>query len=326
MNRTTDGRFASQRIKLTASVCNKLFLNIKKENDWTWREFAKHLGVSEHTVRYDWRHANATLPKPIFNKLQRLSKKSLHFNPKFLSQWWGQRIGSKSKVQIKLPTKTSKEFAEFYGAMLGDGCLYKNMKSICITCNSCLDNWYVENYLAKLCFSLFGIRPKIYYSKKGKIIRLVVNNKKITKFFSKLGFPRGRKKQHRLTIPSNFFKDNKLLAACLRGLVDTDGGIYAHPHTKIMLDATSLIPSLLMAIHNALNQIKIEHGITRNRVQIYGSKKINCYLTVIGCSNPRNLIKLLHFSQTGRVPSTTETERLLKYNKKFDVPYHGPVV
>lgn len=229
--------------------------------------------------------------------------------------------------KIKLPAVASEEFAEFYGALIGDGCIYGNMAAFCITCNGILDEWHVTNYLNQLCYSLFNVQPKIYYAKKEQVVRLIINSVEITRFLTKFGYPKGRKKNVELKIPEEFFSDNELLSACLRGMIDTDGGVYSHPHTKIMLDFTSVIPSVLSSVHNALNQLGLQHGITRNRMQFYGRDKLSNYFSVVGSSNPRNIIRYVHFLRNGTTPLAVETESLLKeQTEKLPVPYHGPVV
>ncbi len=228
---------------------------------------------------------------------------------------------------IKMPATNSEKFAEFYGAMIGDGCIYGNMAAFCITCNGVQDEWYLTEYLKALCGSLFNVQPKIYYAKKEKVVRLIINSVEITRFLVKFGFPRGKKKNVKLEIPKEFFSDNRLLSACLRGMIDTDGGIYPHPHTKIMLDFTSIIPSLVVSVHKALQKLDLPHGTSINRVQFYGREKLTKYFSVVGSSNPRNMTKYLRFIRTGATPSAIETERLLKhYDTRINVPYHGPVV
>lgn len=329
MKRTSDGRFIANRIQLSGKFCNQLLCGIKKEKSWTWKQFAKQLGVSEHTLSHDWRYGESTLPEHIFRKLNQLSKSDLDLTYKKLPAWWGQKIGQKSKFDnlVTLPDLSSSEFAEFYGAMLGDGCIYTNMNSICITCNGVLDRWYVESFLRKLCAKLFNITPKVYYTKNEKTIRLIVNCRNISKFFVGLGFPKGKKKAEKIGIPKFILEDNSLIIACLRGLADTDGGIYPHPNSRIMLDVTSKIPSLLNSLHEAAKKIGLKPGITKDRIQLYGEKQLKNYFSLIGSSNPRNMLKYQIFLKTNSVPKTAEIENLLKeHNSKWSVPYHGLVI
>ncbi len=226
--------------------------------------------------------------------------------------------------QIKYPKITTEDFAEFYGALMGDGCIYQSGNTICISGNSKLDVQYMY-YLAKIANSLFGVFPHIYFSKNENAIRLIINNTELCKFFVKQGFPKGKKKNGTLCIPPCFFQKNSLLRACIRGLTDTDGGIYHHPHTKIMLDFTSTSPTLLDDYNKGLFQLGIYAGKTTNRLQIYG-KKVNSYLKTVGSSNFRNALKYSHYLERGKVPSSREIEILLKTPPNIAIPYYEPVV
>ena len=106
-----------------------------------------------------------------------------------------------------LPDIKTTMFAEFYGAMLGDGCIYTAGDSLCIVGNLVLDRWYVEEYLQTVCKKLFNITPRIYLRPNDGSIAMVINSKHITAFFCELGFPRGKKMKAKLTIPSFFFKN-----------------------------------------------------------------------------------------------------------------------
>ncbi len=238
-----------------------------------------------------------------------------------------ETFAHKTERQIKIPSIYSEKFAEFYGAMIGDGCIYGTMAAFCITCNGVLDEWYVTRYLKNLCFSLFNVQPRIYYAKKEQVVRLIINSVEITRFMVKFGYPRGRKKNVDLEIPKEFFSDKKLLSACLRGMIDTDGGIYPHPHTKIMLDFTSVIPSVIASVSKALDMLGLRYGTSKNRMQFYGRDKLAAYFSVVGSSNPRNIIRYLQFIRNGVTPSAAETERILKqYEENLSIPYYGPVV
>lgn len=325
-------RIISNRVRLPVDSTEKLLLHIKQEHCWTWKQFAAYLGVAEHTLAHDWRHARITLPEPIFEKLKRLSDHNEIFASEILPPCWGQKLGGihcqQSKVpRGRLPSPNTVAFAEFYGAMLGDGCVYGNQRSICITSNAVQDKWYVAQYLASLCYDLFALRPRIYFSRREKAVRLVLNGRKIAEFFLQQGFPAGKKNTRLLEIPKPFFNDKNLLAACLRGFVDTDGGVHPHPHTKIMLGVTSNSSSLIASLHQAFQVLGVPIGKSRNCLQMYGRDKLARFFSIIGSSNPRNIIRYDQFLHQNVVPSAQETERLLTNPKlQFFVPYTGLVV
>jgi len=281
----------SKRIKLDAKTSKKLILQVKNEQMWTWKQFADYLNVSSCTLRHDWKNAKTTIPEDTFKMIKNLSKKHIDYAVKVLPAYWGQKIGKKSKYesQLKLPSLSSNEFAEFYGAMIGDGCVYKNMNSICITCNGIKDRDYITNRLNNLCKSLFNIEPKMYQRKEDNTIRLVLNNRKTARFFKNQGFPCGKKYKN-LRIPKQFFNDKMLLASCLRGIFDTDGGVFAHPHTKIMMEIRTYSKTLVKSIKIAFKKLNLTVSKSQ-RIQLYGINKVKNFFDVVGSNNPRNIIK-----------------------------------
>lgn len=221
----------------------------------------------------------------------------------------------------------NEHFAEFYGAMLGDGHRTKNLQSLCITCNGVSDRWYVENRLVPLCTTLFNRLPRLYYPTTEQAIRFVLNSRSTSRLFGEWGFPAGKKNSSVLEIPPPFFQSKLLLASCLRGIIDTDGGIYAHPNTKIMLNVTTISPTLLSSLRRAFNCLDLELGVTRYQLQAYGAEKIKRIVSCVGSSNPRNILRYQRFLQEGKVPTAKETESLLKSQElNFQVPYFGPVI
>ena len=154
----------------------------------------------------------------------------------------------------------------------------------------------------------------------------MINSKKIANFLIEQGFPAGKKRLTKLKILKNFFKNNKLLTACLRGIFDTDGGLFFHPHTKTMIEISSKNQTLLTSLQSAFEKIKLKSGRSHDRLQLYGRYKMKQFFSVIGSSNPRNIIKYTQFLNKGSVPYTSETQKLLKHRLRVSIPYHGPVV
>jgi DNA-binding transcriptional regulator YiaG len=289
---------SSRRIKLDANTSKGLILQVKKEQQWTWKQFADYLNISSDTLRENWKNAKTTIPEDAFRLIKNLSKKSINCNISILPAYWGQGIGKKSKhdSQLKFPPLSSNEFAEFYGAMIGDGCIYKNMDSICITCNGIKDKEYVIIHLNNLCKLLFNIEPRIYPRKEDNTIRLVLNSRKITRFFANQGFPCG-KKYEKLRIPKQFFKSSRLLSSCLRGIFDTDGGVFVHPHTRIMMEIRTYSKTLANSIKMAFKKLNLNVSKSQ-RIQLYGINKVKNFFDIVGSNNPRNLEK--YFTITRR--------------------------
>lgn len=131
---------------------------------------------------------------------------------------------------IKIPHKSS-ELAEFFGIFLGDGGI-SNASQITITFNKKNDRGY-SCKVKKIIKNLFGIIPAIYKlssSKSENVIRLVVSSANLVDFLEKNGIRKGNKVRNQVDVPPWIKKNLEFSKSCLRGLVDTDGGVYYHRH------------------------------------------------------------------------------------------------
>jgi len=318
--KTADGRFIERRIKLPMCLIDKILKRIKIKNNFTWNEFSKKIGVCTQTLRVDWTLKGNTIPESIFKKLIALDTsiaRSIHGKVRIINPFWGQKKGADSTKEklnslITIPDINTPGFAEFYGIMLGDGCIYSNLNGFCIAGDSISDKAFHENYIKKLIFDLFKIEPKIYYSKQSNSIRCNVYSRKISRFLIEQGFPAGKKKFGNLEIPSFILKNENLIKSCIRGLNDTDGTICQHPHSKIMLQISITVPSLLNSCKKAFNKLNFDAGFYNKGVNLYGKDKIKKYFDIIGSSNPKHLTKFKMFLKTGKVPSKQETESFLR--------------
>lgn len=131
---------------------------------------------------------------------------------------------------IKIPQQ-SPELAEFIGIFLGDGGV-SNASQITITFNKSNDRGYARK-VKKIIENLFDIKPLIYKlssSKSKNVIRLVASSANMVDFFEKNGIKKGNKVRNQVDVPSWIKKNLEFSKSCLRGLVDTDGGVYYHRH------------------------------------------------------------------------------------------------
>ena len=192
--------------------------------------------------------------------------------------------------------------------------------------NSILDKDYLEVYVSNLIEKIFNIKPKIYYSKKKKAIRCIIYNREIARFLEKFGFPVGIKKIKNPKIPKIFFKNKNLIKMCIRGLQDTDGSIYPQSNVKIILDICIKSNSLLESTKEAFNKIEFKINYTHNRIYLCGKEKVAFFMKEIGSSNLRNKRKYEIFLETGKVPLSSEMEKLLREKYKENNRPCGPVV
>jgi len=292
-----------------------ILLNIKKSYNITWNELGKKLGVSEHTVRHDWTTKGNTIPYSVFIKLQKFFHMSIprHEYTIIRDPYWGQRLGIKSRIEqrVTIPETSTPDFAEFYGIMLGDGCIYSNDTGLCIACDSLVDAQFITEYVPNLIQKLFSIKSHTYIPKKSRVAYCVVYSKKIVHFLKDTKFPQGKKLLKTPKIPISFFEDDALLKACLRGIVDTDGSVCSHPHTRVMIHISIVSNSLRKSVFKAFEKIGLKVGIYNKGIVFYGAEKVKKYFDLIGSSNPKHKLKYSIFIQKGYVPKKIEIEEYL---------------
>ena len=92
------------------------------------------------------------------------------------------------KVQIP---KSSKDLAEFFGIMLGDGGI-NNPWQANITLNAVKDRQY-SLYIQKLVQLLFAIASTSFIYKNKDAVRILINGVSIVDFLVSKGLPRGNK-------------------------------------------------------------------------------------------------------------------------------------
>ncbi len=212
-------------------------------------------------------------------------------------------INTKLGFNLKFPSEMSTGLAELIGIHLGDGSLYKDKKygyKICYYGNLKKDSLYM-NYISKLFFKLFNIKPKKGTYTKRNLIRLLVHSKKLFFFYKDcLKLPDGTKKN--LRIP-NYIKNNQnFLISFLRGLFDTDGCVtiqkfrkYKYPLIKI----STKHKNFAREISSSLRSLDIPSFITIKKDKenhegfdvVVRNKNTKKFFEIIGSNNPRNIKK-----------------------------------
>ncbi len=208
-----------------------------------------------------------------------------------------------STKKISTPKK-SKKLAEFIGIMLGDGNLhfYKRGKKVGvymvrIAGNSKKDSHYLRNYVAPLCKKLFNIEPKFYLQPNKDCLYVLMHSRRLVEFLMLKGLKSGNKIVNQATMPAWVWERKSWLAACIRGLVDTDGCINEMtPHWPGLFQLSfenrsfRLLSDYRAAlVHLGLKPSKICGSRTRYGTKVYLSskKEIGKYQRLIGSNNPR---------------------------------------
>lgn len=195
----------------------------------------------------------------------------------------------------KYPLKLNADLAEFVGLVLGDGGI--TMRQLCITLNSEKDT-ELAKFVMDLGEKLFGEKPKVLKERKRKALRLYYNGELLVKYLIKIGLKTGNKVKQQVGVPKWIKNSNKFRTSCLRGLMDTDGGVFVHKYKvngklysykKICFSNRSL--PLLDFVYQTLEDVgfnpKLIKDIENKKVWLYNSNEVRSYLSLIGTRNPR---------------------------------------
>ena len=184
-----------ERIKFKKGLQRLFIKKIKKKSCKTWKELADEVGISEYTIKSDWRNEKSTLPLSIFNNLikrytfEKLDViKSTWIDGVLDKSWRQQLLIRKLEKKINLPEK-SEDLAEIFGVILGDGHLQRKM--LTIAGNSFEMEHYI--YLSRKFKRLFNLNSKIRFLKNVNGMQLNVNSTALIKFLLDEGFVLGNK-------------------------------------------------------------------------------------------------------------------------------------
>lgn len=196
-----------------------------------------------------------------------------------------------------VPTKYSSKLAEFIGIMLGDGGLTPSQSHI--TLNSEADNEYII-FVCDMGKDLFGESPKMHKHKNDKAVALYYNGVSLVGYLTSLGLKIGNKVKQQVGVPDWVLSSQEFKIACLRGLMDTDGGVFLHnykvknieySYRKIAFSNRSM--PLLVFVFEVLKGLgftpKIIDKIENKRVWLYNEQEVKRYLQLVGTHNTRLL-------------------------------------
>lgn len=211
-----------------------------------------------------------------------------------------KRNGRIPSVKIyRLPEKFSADLAEYVGIMLGDGGITSGQSTI--TCNSIEDQNYIK-FVCSLGKKLFGEEPKCFKKKDCNAITIYYNGSFLVRYFLQIGLKIGNKVKQQVDVPKWIKQVKKYRIACLKGLMDTDGGIFLHKYKvngrtytyrKICFSNRSF--PLLRFVFETLKELKftpkIVDKVENKKVWLYNETETKQYLSLVGTHNSR-LLKL----------------------------------
>lgn len=290
-------------------VQRDFFRKIKNVSGLSNRELGKLVDLKANSFG-DWSRGRTS---PTYTKLKYLGNRfgvKIPVNIETRCENWGQVRGGKvsQKMRKMAPEKyegsgvllrnkfsdpfCSKELAEFVGIVLGDGCLTGSQLQI--TLNSVADEKYVK-YVKSLILRLFRYKAGIYKKKDSKAVVVCVTGVNFVNLMKKYGLETGDKVRNQVSVPGWIRKTKKFRKSCLRGLVDTDGGIHWHKYkiqnkqySYLKLCFSNRSVPLRKFVFETLEMMGFNPKMAMNKhVWLYSDEESRKYLKVIGSSNFR---------------------------------------
>jgi len=202
---------------------------------------------------------------------------------------------------INIPKK-SKELAELFGIIFGDGGI-NNEWQLVISLDSNVDLEY-SYFVRELLEKLFKIEVAVRKRPNQNTLVLVCSSIDLVDFLVKKGSVRGNKIVQQIDIPNWINSNSEYKKAFVRGLVDTDGCLFIHKHiTKNVLCNnigfcfTNSCKKLIISMARIFKEFGINPHIADKgrRIYLYSFKDVVSYLNIFGSSNPRIFKKYLQW-------------------------------
>jgi len=265
----------------------------KNKLNTTWQEFANALGVSLGMV-YFYARGDSHLP---LNSYLFLCNKMKIFPRRVPTV----EISNKLK-SVEFPIFCEK-LAEFLGILAGDGHISADPYEVCVSLDKNSDKEYVP-YVCQLFIDLFGLKPTLFNQQNVTKCRVYARDL-VQHLTSRYGFVTGNK-MNRLKIPKLVWRNDKYLAAYLRGFFDTDGSFHGRRKTDAVVEFISCDKKFLQELADALRSLDFKAGLSGKSIYIYAKKDIHRFFEIIRSSSPKNLKKYQYYLENGRVPSSSE--------------------
>ncbi len=204
-------------------------------------------------------------------------------------------LGCNIKKIFKFP-KYSEELAELAGIIMGDGSI--NNYQLRIYLDRKVDKKYTV-FVGSLIKRIFHEQPSLIERKNRGTIEITLSGIGLVEILKKIGLKKGDKAINKIKFPKWIWQRKSYQTACIRGLFDTDGGLYFHIHKKwknkkpylgwcFSSSSKNLINDYLRALSNlGLNAKKAKE----DRIYIYNFSDIEKYMNLVDTSNIKNAEK-----------------------------------
>ncbi len=213
-----------------------------------------------------------------------------HGNPDY-----ARKVGFVIRKTINHPPK-SVQLAEFFGIYLGDGGI-RGSHQVTISYDYRKDAEYAE-YIGAMIRRLFAIDYSICKRKKNNGADIVISSTHLVDFLIKNGIRHGNKVTNQLEVPAWIESRLDYSIACLRGLVDTDGGLYRHEYVSgrkiykyLKLCFTNHSKPILEFAIKTMKRLNIQAYLSNYHVSIYSKDCLKEYFLRVRSNNPKHLLK-----------------------------------
>ncbi len=209
---TTDYVDKNSHLINAADTVNTLSMAVKSKT--TIREFCRNHGIKENDMYHNWAHAG----KPMLGEISHISDltgiifSNILPDQLVLSQFNGHHIS--------LPRELSPEIMYMVGLIAGDGSLY-NTKHGGVGITFCNDDKELMDKFSLMCNKM-GVEPA-FYKHPERIAYYRFHSKIFGSLLKSFGIPSSRKTKGIKVTEELSCLPNRLIAAYLRGLFDTDG-------------------------------------------------------------------------------------------------------
>ena len=209
-------------------------------------------------------------------------------NPDF-----AKSVGFVIRKEITYPRRSA-NLAELFGVILGDGGI-RNAHQLTISFNYKTDYEYAL-HVGSIFKKLFAVDYGISKRKAGNGADIVLGSSNLVDFLLKEGIVKGNKVKNQVAVPRWICQKFEFSVACLRGLMDTDGGLYLH-HYKAngksyeypKLCFTNHSKPLLKFVYDCLRRLGYRVYTSDTHVSVYSVTHVREYFQSIGSSNPKHL-------------------------------------
>ncbi len=140
-------------------------------------------------------------------------------------------------------------------------------------------------------------------------------------------FVLGNKIRYKEALPKWVFTKKEFIYGALRGLLDTDGGIYhkQRRYYRVIIEFQTKSPYIRRDIYKMLKKLNFNASKSSVNVRIQKQEEVKRFISVIGCANPKNIIRCRHFITTGKIPLKENLYKEIA-NLKVSKPFKAALV